>query len=307
MSVQLGPPPSASPADVAETPTFRASSWPEAAPVSEAALRRRRSRRRRRALVWTLRALVLVVVIGGWQLFTSLGWVDDFTFSRPTLIASRIWRWLTVGTAVGPLYTQVLVTMEETVLGFGVGVILGIIFGISLARIRLLAEVLGPYIKAANAIPRIVLGSIFIIWLGFGLAAHAATATVLVFFVVFFNAFQGVREVDGNLLANARILGASRRQTLTHVVIPSAMTWIIASLHVAFGLALIGAIVGEFLGSSEGLGYLIMYSQGTFSPDGVFAAIVILAAVALVAEGLVTWLENRLINWRPQRGTESSL
>jgi NitT/TauT family transport system permease protein len=307
MSVQLGPPPSASPTDVAETPTLRASSWLEAAPVSEAAQRRRRSRRRRRALVWTLRALVLVVVIGGWQLFTSLGWVDDFTFSRPTLIAAKIWRWLTVGTAVGPLYTQVLVTMEETVLGFGVGVILGIIFGISLARIRLLAEVLGPYIKAANAIPRIVLGSIFIIWLGFGLAAHAATATVLVFFVVFFNAFQGVREVDGNLLANARILGASRRQTLTNVVIPSAMTWIIASLHVAFGLALIGAIVGEFLGSSEGLGYLIMYSQGTFSPDGVFAAIVILAAVALIAEGLVTWLENRLINWRPQRGTESSL
>jgi NitT/TauT family transport system permease protein len=274
---------------------------------SEGAVRRRRARRHRRLLVWALRALVLVVIVGGWQLVTAVGLLDPFTFAQPTLIAQQIWTWVTDGTSAGPLYQQVLVTLEETVLGFVIGVALGIVFGVALGRGRMLADVLGPYIKAANSIPRVVLGSIFIIWLGFGISSKVALAVVLVFFVVFFNAFQGVREVDGNLLANARILGASPWQTLRHVVLPSALTWIIASLHTAFGFALVGAIVGEFLGSNEGLGYLIAQSQGTFNSPGIFAAMVIIALLALVAEALVTALENRLISWRPQRSLDAGL
>jgi NitT/TauT family transport system permease protein len=120
-----------------------------------------------------------------------------------------------------------------------------------------------------------------------------------VFFAVFFNAFQGTREVDRNLVANARILGASKRQVTFHVVLPSALTWIIASLHVSFGFALIGAIVGEFLGADKGLGLLISQSQGTFNANGVFAAMLVIAIVALVAEGIITMLERRLLSWRP--------
>jgi NitT/TauT family transport system permease protein len=177
--------------------------------------------------------------------------------------------------------------------------VLGVIFGVILGRNRFLADVLGPYIKAANSIPRVVLGSIFVIGLGLGMQSKVALAVVLVFFIVFFNAFQGVREVDRNLLANARILGASPRHLTAQVIIPSALTWIIASLHTSFSFALVGAVVGEFLGSTQGLGLLIQTAQGTFNANGVFAAMVILAAVALITETLVTALENRLITWRP--------
>src|SRR5947209_9920759 len=197
--------------------------------------------------------------------------------------------------------------MKETVLGFLIGVILGIVFGIALGRIRLLADVLGPYIKAANSIPRVVLGSIFIIALGLGTPSKVALATVLVFFVVFFNAFQGVREVDANLIANARILGASQRQLSMQVILPSALSWIIASMHTAFGFALVGAVVGEYLGAIQGIGLMIQTAQGTFNVNGVYAAMAILAAVALTAEAFITWLESRLLRWRPKTDTNDRL
>ncbi len=255
--------------------------------------------RRRRIVVNVLRSLFLVVLIGGWELAARLGWIDSFFFGQPSRIAAQIWTWVTKGTAQGPLWQQIAATMEETVLGFLIGVVLGIIFGIALGRNRLLADILGPYIKGANAIPRVVLGSIFIIWLGLGMQSKVALAVVLVFFVVFFNAFQGVREADRNLIANARILGASPRQLSMEVILPSALTWIIASLHTSFGFALVGAVVGEYLGATQGLGLMIQTAQGTFNANGVFAAMFILAAVALIAEGLITALENRLIRWRP--------
>jgi len=126
-----------------------------------------------------------------------------------------------------------------------------------------------------------------------------ALSVVMVFLIVFFNAFQGVREVDRNLLANARILGASRRQLNTQVILPSALTWIIASLHTSFSFALVGAVVGEFLGATQGIGLMIQTAQGTFNANGVFAAMTILAVVALITEALVTALERRLLHWRP--------
>jgi len=257
------------------------------------------ARRRRRILVNTLRVLLLVVIIGGWELTTRAGIVDPFFWGQPSGIWAQIVTWVTQGTAQGPLWEQIAVTLEETVLGFLIGVVLGVIFGVVLGRNRFLADVLGPYIKAANSIPRVVLGSIFIIGLGLGIQSKVALAVVLVFFIVFFNAFQGVREVDRNLLANARILGANQRQLSTAVIIPSALTWIIASLHTSFSFALVGAVVGEFLGSTQGIGLMIQTAQGAFNANGVFAAMVILAAVALLSELLITTLENRLITWRP--------
>jgi NitT/TauT family transport system permease protein len=226
---------------------------------------------------------------------------------HPLGIANQILKWVQNGTAQGPLWEQILVTLEETVLGFLIGVVLGVIFGVLLGRNRLLADVCGPYIKAMNAMPRVVLGSIFVIALGLGMPSKVALAVVLVFFVVFFNAFQGVREVDRNLLNNARILGANERQISTSVILPSALTWIIASLHTSFGFALVGAIVGEYLGAVKGIGLMIATAQGTFNANGVFAAMLILAVVAILAESVVTWLENRLIRWRPNTVTDVGL
>jgi NitT/TauT family transport system permease protein len=265
------------------------------------------ARRRRRIVVNTLRILLLVVIIGGWELATRVGIVDKFFWGQPSGIWTQLVTWVTQGTAQGPLWEQIAVTLEETVLGFVVGVVFGVVFGVVLGRNRFLSDVLSPYIKVANSIPRIVLGSIFVIGLGLGMQSKVALAAVMVFFIVFFNAFQGVREVDRNLLANARILGANQRQLSTAVIIPSALTWITASLHTSFSFALVGAVVGEFLGSTAGIGLMIQTAQGTFNANGIFAAMVILAVLALLAELLITALENRLISWRPSTVTDVAM
>ena len=269
---------------------------------------RARARTRRRWLVLALRVALGVFIVASWETTTRVGChgpdsatcvVDPFFFGQPSGIWSQLVTWVQKGTAQGPLWEQIAVTLEETVLGFFVGVVLGIIFGVALGRNRLLSDVLGPYIKAMNAMPRVVLGSIFTIALGLDIQSKVALAVVLVFFVVFFNAFQGVREVDRDLLANARILGASPSQLSRHVILPSALSWILTSLHTSFGFALVGAIVGEYLGARKGIGLMIATAQGTFNANGVFAAMVILAIIAIIAEALIVRLENYLIKWRP--------
>jgi NitT/TauT family transport system permease protein len=285
--------------------THQVLAMPASDEASIAAAARRRARNRR-IKVWAARALTLVIIVGGWQLFTAQKIVDPFFFGQPTGIVSQLKDWVQHGTEYGSLWLQIWVTMKEALLGFLYGVIAGIFLGVLLGQIPFLADVLGPYIKVMNAIPRIVLGSIFVVWLGLGTSSKVLLAAVLVFFVVFFNAFQGVREVDRNLINNARVLGASRLAIVRHVVVPSALTWIIASLHVAFGFAVIGAIVGEFLGATKGLGLVIASSQNHFSPDGVFAAMLIIAVIALTAEGLIGQLERRLLAWRPPSPTETA-
>jgi NitT/TauT family transport system permease protein len=268
--------------------------------------RQRKPFTRRRALIWAARAATLVLVIGGWQLLTSWKVVDPFFYGQPSGIVKQLRDWIDNGTQYGSLWLQIWVTMKEALLGFLYGVVAGVVLGVLLGQVRFLSDVLGPYIKVMNAIPRIVLGSIFTVALGLGTSSKVALAAVLVFFVVFFNAFQGVREVDRNLVANARVLGASRLQIVRHVVLPSALTWIIASLHVAFGLSIIGAIVGEFLGSQRGLGDVIANAQNNFNPNGVFGAMFIIAVLALTAEGLIGQLERRLLAWRPPTQTEAA-
>ncbi|HVW56388.1 MAG TPA: ABC transporter permease [Rhizobiaceae bacterium] len=255
--------------------------------------------RRRYALIITLRLLLLVVFLGLWELGTDTKVIDAFFFSSPSGIGDQIWTWITEGTSQGPLWQQIYVTLEETFIGFFIGAVGGIIAGIILGRNRLLADVFSIYIKIANSVPRVVLGSVFIIALGLGMASKVALAVVMVFFVVFANAFQGVREADRAMIANAQILGASPFQITRTVIIPSAMSWILASLHVSFGFALVGAVVGEFLGAKQGMGLLISTAQGAFNANGVFAAMIILAVMALVIEFIITQIENRVLKWRP--------
>jgi NitT/TauT family transport system permease protein len=269
--------------------------------------RRTAARRRRRLTVQVLRVVVAVVWLGSWELTTRVGIVDKFFFGQPSGVWSQLRIWVTEGTALGPLWLQVVVTMEETVLGFIVGSVLGVIAGILLGRSPLLSDIFSPYIKAANSIPRVVLGALFAISLGLDIRSKVATAAILVFFVVFFNAFQGVREVDRNLLNNARILGANNRQLTTEILIPSALSWIIASLHVSFGLALVGAVVGELFGATQGVGQLIYNAEHNFDANGVFAGMLLLASVALIAESLITQIEHRLMKWRPNTVTDVTI
>ena len=293
------------------TTTLVAPANPDTGPSSpildDPAAQRRRAQRRRRVLVQFLRVLTAVVWIGSWELTTRIGLVDKFFFGQPSGVFDQLRTWVTEGTALGPLWLQVAATMEETILGFIVGSVAGVVVGVLLGRNRLLADVMSPYIKAANSIPRVVLGALFAISLGLDIRSKIATAAVLVFFVVFFNAFQGVREVDRNLIANARILGANSRRLTTEIVIPSAMSWIVASLHISFGLALVGAVVGELFGATQGVGQLIYNAEHNFDANGVFAGMLLLAAVSLIAESGLTVLENRLISWRPNTVSDVSI
>jgi len=256
------------------------------------------ARYRRNVIIW--RAAILLVFLGSWELAGRLNLIDPFFYAMPSTIAGRLYDWTTEGTSEGPLWYHLWVTMEESLIGFFTGSIAGVIIGIALGRNRLASDVFSIYIKLINSVPRVVLAPIFIMLFGLGLGSKVALAFVMVFFVVFHNAFQGVREADRAMIANARILGASNWQLTKSVIVPSAMSWIFASLHVSFGFAIIGAIVGEFVGARFGIGLLINIAKGSFDAAGMYAAIVIVMVVALGAEYLMTLVENRLAKWRPQ-------
>jgi NitT/TauT family transport system permease protein len=269
-----------------------------------------RAVRKRRALVLLAQLGLAAFILGGWQAVTTWGWLDPFFFGQPSGIAQRLVDFFTKGdqaTEFGSFWLQIETTLREAVFGFAFGAVAGIVLGVLLGQNRFLSDVLGPYIKIVNAIPRIVLGSIFVVAFGIGETPKVLLAAVLVFFVVFFNAFQGVREVDRNILNNARVLGASPLQIVRHVVLPSALTWITASLHTAFGFAIVGALVGEVLGAQAGLGLVIKTSQNQFDPNGVFATMFVIAIIVLIAEWLITKLERRLLSWRPPSPSESAV
>lgn len=153
--------------------------------------------------------------------------------------------------------------------------------------------------------PRVILAPIFSVWFGLGIASKVALGVTLVFFIVFFNVYQGIREVSPVILANARMLGANRRQLLRHIYLPSATAWVFSSLHTSVGMAFVGAVVGEYLGSAKGVGYLILQAEGTFDINSVFAGLLVLTAFALLLDAAVTLIERRLLKWRPPAVAET--
>ena len=221
-----------------------------------------------------------------------------FFFGEPVKVLQRVSEWFSSGS----IYPHLWVTLVETVLAFVVGTVLGLGMGLWLALSPTASALLDPYIKALNSMPRVILAPIFGVWFGLDIASKVALGVTLVFFIVFFNVYQGVREVSHTVLANARILGASDRQLLRHVYVPSAMSWVFASLHNSVGLAFVGAVVGEYLGSSRGVGYLILQAEGTFDINAVFAGILVLTVFALLLDWGVSLAERRLLVWQPRSG-----
>jgi len=269
----------------------------------------------------TLRAWQLgsfVVLLVAWHLL-SRNDQTAFFLGEPVKVAGRIWSWF-VPLAVPPnalfpdglegradIYIHLGITLVETVLAFGVGTLLGLAFGLWLALAPTASAILEPYITAANSMPRVILAPIFALWFGLGIWSKVALAVTLVFFIVFFNVYQGVKEVSPVVLANARMLGANRKQLLRTVYLPSATSWVFSSLHTSVGLAFVGAVVGEYLGSARGVGYLILQAEGTFDVNTVFAGIVVLTAFALALDGLVGRIEKHLMKWQPRLGETEKL
>jgi NitT/TauT family transport system permease protein len=253
-----------------------------------------------RVTLIALQLLVAVVCILVWHLLTTIPVGDKplfppFFFSTPGDVAARIVKWFSEGT----IWRHLWITLVEAMLAFVLGSLGGILIGFWFARQQHVAAVFDPYVKAANALPRIVLAPIFTLWFGLGIWSKVALGVTLVFFIVFFNVYQGVKEVSPTVLANARMLGMSERQLMRHVYWPSALSWMFSSLHISVGFAVVGAVVGEYLGSAAGLGYLILQAEMTFDIAGVFAGMFVLAAFVLFIDFIVTLVERRLLVWRP--------
>jgi NitT/TauT family transport system permease protein len=275
--------------------------------------------------IWQV--LLLAGFIAAWYALTSPTLLPPFYFDNPTQaafffgepqkVALRIWEWFTAGSSTlefgtrnttwfsvtfpAEIWAHLIVTLIETVLAFVFGTLLGLVVGMWLALSPVAAALFDPYIKAANSMPRVILAPIFATWFGLGMASKVALGMTLVFFIVFFNVYQGVREVSPAILDNARMLGANQRQLLRSVYLPSAMSWVFSSLHTSVGLAFVGAVVGEYLGAARGIGYLILQAEGTFDIDTVFAGIVVLTIFALCLDGIVGIVERRLMRWQPGR------
>ena len=247
-----------------------------------------------------LQAIVAVIVIALWHVLSTDAYfgtalLPPFFFSTPGDVAARVVRLF----AGGSIWRHLWVTLAESMLAFAIGATAGVLIGFWFARKPVIAAVFDPYVKMINALPRVVLAPIFTLWFGLGIWSKVALGITLVFFIVFFNVYQGVKEVSPTVLANARMLGMNERALMRHVYWPSALSWMFSSLHTSVGFAVVGAVVGEYLGSAAGLGYLIQQAEGIFDVAGVFAGMLILAAFVIVIDGIVTLVERRLLVWRP--------
>ncbi|MEW6122584.1 MAG: ABC transporter permease [Pseudomonadota bacterium] len=261
----------------------------------------------KRARLLFLQVLVAVALIAVWHfgstvkipagILTQKAFypLDPFFFSTPLAVFERTWK----DFYTGVIWYHLGITLLETALAFAIGAAGGVLVGFWFARKQMLAAVFDPYVKMANALPRVVLAPIFALWLGLGIWSKVALGVTLVFFIVFFNVYQGVKEVSPTVLANARMLGMSERQLMRHVYWPSALTWMFSSLHTAVGFALVGAVVGEYLGSAAGLGYRIHQAEGVFDVTGVFSGMLVLAIFVILIDAVVTAIEKRLTVWRP--------
>ena len=253
-----------------------------------------RERRLRRWVVLAIQAMLVAGFLLLWEWLVTARIADRFFFSQPSAIAQTLWTWFSSGS----VYPHIGITLLETLLGFFGGTILGLVIGFILARSETLGDIFEPLLALLNGMPRVVLAPLVILWLGLGIASKVALSVLVVFLIVFYAVYTGIREVDQNLVANARVLGANGNQLTWHVLVPSALTWIFSSLRVSVGFALVGAVVAEYLGSNQGVGFLIANAQSFFQSTGVFAGLVVLMLMVGAINLLLRAIERRFSVWK---------
>ena len=246
-------------------------------------------------VVVAAQVLVGLVLLGGWEL-ASGPLIDTFFVSKPSLVAAELWRQARAGTIWNDLWVTLV---QETLTGYVIGAGLGIVSGFALAQAPTVARVLNPYVMAIYGVPRIALAPLFIVWFGIGLTSKIWLAGMMAFFLSFFNTYTGVGGVDQGLKNVARVMGASRLEVLTKVVLPAASPWIIAGLRVSIPYALVAAVVGEIVMSTAGIGYRIITATQRFDITGTMAGVVVLMVVVMVANLLLDKAEAHVLRWRP--------
>lgn len=248
---------------------------------------------------WQIGILFILILV--WHVVSR----DDqlaFFFGEPLGVFQMLWKWFV---SDGNIYKHLGITLSETLLAFVIGTIAGMLMGLWMGLSKTASLIFDPYLTALNSMPRVILAPIFAMWFGLGIWSKVALAFTLVFFIVFFNVYQGIREVSPTLLDNARMLGANRKQLLRYVYLPSATSWVFSSLHASVGLAFVGAVVGEYLGSASGVGYLILQAEGSFDVNTVYAGIITLTICALLLDALVSIFERYFQTWKPGSKSET--
>lgn len=255
---------------------------------------RRRLRRRleRRALLIVgLRILVVAGALVAWQ---SGRFIDPYYVSSPTEVWNVLWRWVTEGV----LWDNLFITIQEALLGFALGALIGMTFGFVLGLTSIIRQVFTPIVMVLNAIPKLALVPLFIMWFGLGLQSKIALVTIVIAFLVFYNTYAGVRDVNRELIDSVRLMGGTRRTLWIKVMAPSALTWIITGFRVSIPYAIVAAVTAELIASNRGMGYLLTRSAGQFNSAGVFAVLIVLMVFASVLNGVLNLVERRFLAWK---------
>lgn len=246
------------------------------------------------ARLLTLRLAVIAGLVGLWQL--SSGWlVDAFFIGEPVLVAVRLWDWFSTGF----IYEHLVVTLYEAALGFALGASSGIVVGYLFGRNQTIALIFDPILSALNALPKLALAPLFVVWFGIGVPMKMWMGAVIVFFLVVYNTYHGVRDADRDLQDALRVFGADRRDILRRVILPSSLPVIYVGLRIAVPFSLVGAVVGEIVAANRGLGWLITYAAGQFDTNAVFAGLFVLMVVAVVLNELLSVIERHTLRWKP--------
>ena len=262
--------------------------------TAAAVLTRRSRRARHRRDVNLARVALFIVVVALWQAGANLHWFDPGVLASPAAIWDHLVKW----TLDGTLWFHAWITIQETIAGFVIGSVGGIVLGFGIGRYPALAEILDPFILAIYSVPKVALAPLFLVWFGIGLWMKIILAAVTVIFIVFFNTLAGVRNVDRDLTDAVWLMGAKPRDVLMKVVVPSAMSWALTGVRIAIPYALIGAIIGELIASNRGIGYLISSAAAGYDTAGVFAALIVLTVLAILLNAIVDAIDRRLSTWK---------
>jgi NitT/TauT family transport system permease protein len=242
---------------------------------------------------WIRQLVALAILLALWEAAGRAGHLNPLYMPMP----SSVWGALVELFSGSRIWIHMEATFTAALFGLALGIAVGIVLGVVAALVPVIAELLEPVMLLLNAVPRVILAPLFVIWLGIGLASKVALAFILVAVVIFFTVFTGIRQVDRRLVERIVTLGGDRSALLRHVYLPSVAAWVLGNLKVVVGFAFTGAVVGEFVAASRGLGYLLSFAQNTFNPALMMALVLLIMVVVLVIFGLASRLEKRLLRW----------
>ncbi|KUG27447.1 hydroxymethylpyrimidine abc transporter, transmembrane component [hydrocarbon metagenome] len=245
--------------------------------------------------VFLIRMLLILTVLSIWEMLASFKILDPFFMSQPTaIIVDMVEAFFS-----GEIIPHIVVTLKEALAGLFFGTFAGVFTALFLEKAETAARVLDPIIMALYGIPKLALGPIFILWFGLGIESKIFLAALMVYFLVLFNSYAGFRNVDQSLVNAVRLMGASNRQIMLKVVLPSATPWMLAGIKAGLGAALLGAVVGEYIGANSGLGWMVEYAGGMYDIARVFTCIIVLMMLMAALNYILGMMERRLLKWRP--------